>query len=119
MKYSEGDRANCPLIAGKPSPRLVRLNVPMGISGIQLMEAAVARSGEYRFSASFNNAGLGYFVTSINGTENDANNSCFWTLSFKPYLATSFVTSPVGISNYYPSFRAVVQWKYMQFQHNN
>lgn len=116
--YNEGDRANCPLIANKTSPGLVRLNVPMGISGVQLMEAAVARNDKYRFTASFNNAGLGYFVTSINGTDNDATNSCFWTLSFRPYLATALITSPVGISNYYPSFRAVVQWEYMQFQHS-
>ena len=118
MQYNEADRVNCPLIDGKASPGLVRLNVPQGISGVQLMEAAVARSDEYRFTASYNNAGLGYFVTSINGTENDAANSCFWTLSFRPYLATAFVTSPVGISSYYPSFRAVVRWEYMQFQHD-
>ena len=116
--YNRGDRSSCPAIDGKASPGTVRLNVPMGTSGVQLMEAAVARSTRFQFAASYSNAGLGYFITSIDGTANDANSSCFWTLSFKPYLATAFVLSPVGISSYYPSFRAVVQWEYRRFQHS-
>ena len=116
--YNEDDRPNCPLAGNTPSPGDVLLIVPQGINGLQLMEAAVARSDQYRFTATFSNAGLGYFINSINGTEGDVTNSCFWTLSFKPYLATSFVLSPVGISSYYPSFRAVVQWEYRQFQHD-
>ena len=112
------DRANCPLIAGKASPGQIRLVVPQGINGLQLMEAAVARSDEYRFTATYSNAGLGYFINSINGTEGDLTNSCFWILSFRPYLATESVTSPVGISSYYPTYRAVVQWEYSQFQYD-
>jgi len=117
VKYNEADRANCG-VTDKPSPGLIRLVVPQGINGLQLMEAAVGRSNKYRFTATFSSAGLGYFINSINGTEGNINTSCFWTLSFKPYLAPSFVTSPVGISNYYPSYRATVQWEYSQFQHN-
>lgn len=116
--YNEDDRPSCPLAGNTPSPGDVYLIIPQGTSGIQLMEAAVARSDRYRFTATFSNAGLGYFIDSINGTEGDLTNSCFWTLSFKPYLATSFVLSPVGISSYYPSFKAVVQWEYRKFQHN-
>ena len=117
--YNETDRPNCPLAGDTPSPGDVMLIVPQGTSGIQLMEAAVARRREqYRFTATFSNAGLGYFINSINGTEEDPANSCFWILSFKPYLANSFVLSPVGISSYYPSFNATVQWEYRQFQHN-
>ena len=116
--YNEADRPSCPLVGSKVIPGLVRLIVPQGINGLQLMEAAVARRAGYHFTATYSNAGLGYFINSINGTEGDVINSCFWTLSFKPYLATSFVTSPVGISSYYPSFRAVVQWEYKQFQHD-
>ena len=116
--YNEDDRPNCPLAGSKPSPGDVLIIVPQGTNGIQLMEAAVARGDQYRFTATFSNAGLGYFINSINGTEGDLTNSCFWTLSFKTYLARSFVLSPVGISSYYPSFRAVVQWEYRQFQHD-
>ena len=116
--YNEADRPDCPLAGNTASPGDVYLVVPQGTNGIQLMEAAVAKNDDYRFTATFSNAGLGYFINSINGTEGDVTNSCFWTLSFKPYLATSFVTSPVGISSYYPSFRAVVQWEYRKFQHN-
>jgi len=82
------------------------------------MEAAVARDAKYRFSSTYSNAGLGYFIDSINGTAGDITNSCFWELSFRPYLANRFVVSPVGISNYYPSFNAVVQWEYRRFGHN-
>ena len=116
---NDEDRANCPLAATVTSPGEVELVVPQGTNGIQLMEAAVAKNQDFKFTASFNNAGLGYFIQSINGIEGDLENSCFWTLSFQPYLATQLVTSPVGISSYYPSFRAVVQWEYRQFQHED
>ena len=82
------------------------------------MEAAVAQNEDFKFTVSFNNAGLGYSVQSINGVTRDLDNSCFWTLSFKPYLDTKLKSSPVGISSYYPSLRAVVQWEHRQFQHD-
>ena len=113
--YNETDRPNCPLAGNTPSPGDIFLIVQQGTNGIHLMEAAVARSDRYRFTATFSDAKLGYFIDSISGTEGDNNNSCFWELSFKPYLATSFIVSPVGISNYYPSYRAIVQWQYRKF----
>ena len=118
MIYNEADRFSCPLVGNKTSPGKIRLVVPQGLNGLQLMEAAVLKSDRYRFTATYNNPGLGYFISAIDDTEGDINNSCFWTLSFRPYLATAFVLSPVGISNYYPSFRADVQWEYKKFQHN-
>lgn len=117
VTYNESDRASCPLAGNTRSPGDVILFVPQGTNGIQLMEAAVARSDRYRFSATFRNAGLGYFIYSINGTRSDFKNSCFWTLSFRPYLSRKFVISPVGISSYYPSYKAVVQWQYRKFGH--
>ena len=116
--YNETDRPNCPLAGKTRSPGDILLIVPQGTNGIQLMEAAVAESNRFRFTATFSNAGLGYFIDSINGTGGDIINSCFWELSFKPYLATSFIVSPVGISNYYPSYRAIVRWQYRSYQHN-
>lgn len=116
--YNEIDRPYCPLAGNTKSPGAVRLLVPQGINGVQLMEAAVARSNIFQFTATFSNAGLGYFIDSINGTAGDVANSCFWQLSFRPYLADSLIVSPVGISSYYPSFRAVVQWEYKKFSHS-
>ncbi|XP_065919886.1 uncharacterized protein [Dysidea avara] len=116
---NERDRANCPLAGNTTSPGKLRLVIPQGTSGIELMEAAVAQNKDFRFTVSFNNAGLGYSVQSINGVTRDLDNSCFWTLSFKPYLATKLKSSPVGISSYYPSFKAVVQWEYRRFQHDD
>jgi len=113
------DRPFCPLAGDATSPGEVHLIVPQGTNGIQLMEAAVTSCSNFKFTASFNDAGLGYFIESINGVPGDAENSCFWTLSFKPYLATQFVTSPVGISSYYPSYKSVVQWEYQRFRHDN
>lgn len=114
---SEADRRHCPLAGNTASPGEVKLVVPQGTSGIELMEAAVAKNKDFKFTASFNDAGLGYFIESINDIEGDLENSCFWTLSFQPYLATQLVISPVGISSYYPTFKAVVQWEYRRFQH--
>jgi len=112
---NERDHANCPLAGNTTSPGKLHLIVP---SGIELMEAAVAQNEDFKFTVSFNNAGLGYSVQSINGVTRDLDNSCFWTLSFKPYLDTKLKSSPVGISSYYPSLRAVVQWEHRQFQHD-
>lgn len=114
--YNEADRANCPLMGDTASPGEVHLVVPRGINGMKLMEAAVAKSSKFQFTASFSRAGLGYLITSINGTASDVANSCFWIPSFKPYLAEELIISPVGISSYY-LFNAVLEWKYRQFDH--
>jgi len=106
------DRLTCPLAKGALSPGEVDLVVPQGTSGIQLMEAAVARCTNFKFTVSFNGTKMGYFIQSINGIAGDNENSCFWTLSFQPYLAEQLITSPVGISSYYPSYKCVVQWEY-------
>ena len=113
---NEVDRPDCPLAENATSPGEVHLVVPQGINGIQLMEAAVASCSNYKFTVSFNDAGLGYFIESINGVPGDAENSCYWTLSFQPYLATELISSPVGISSYYPSYKSVVQWEYRQLE---
>lgn len=115
--YSEADRVNCPMMGDTVSPGEVQLVVPQGVNGIKLMEAAVAKSRNFRFTASFSRAGLGYLITSINGTAADVANSCFWVPSFQPYLAEELIVSPVGISSYYPSFNAVLEWEYRQFDH--
>jgi len=112
--YNEADRPNCPLASNATSPGSLPLVVPQGINGIQLMEAAVASCNDFRFTASLTDPRMGYFVESINNVPGDPENSCYWTLSFQPYGSPKLITSPVGISNYYPSYKCVVQWEYRQ-----
>ena len=106
---NETDRPDCPLAGDTPSPGEISLEVPQGTTGIQLMEAAVAVDKNFRFTASFNSAEFGYFIESISGVVGDA--TCYWTLSYQPYMASTVVSS-VGISYYYPSYKAIVQWVY-------
>jgi len=113
--YVEADCTDCPLAGDTPSPGGANLVVPQGINGIRLMEAAIARNSKYCFTVTFDNADLWYFIDSINGTPIDDANSCFWELSFRPYLAKQFIVSSVGISNYYPSPNTVVTWRYRKF----
>jgi len=84
-----------PLAGHTPSPGAENLLMPQGVNGIQLMKAAVARNSQYRFTATFSNANLGYVIGSVNSTTGDVANLCFWELSFRPYLATQFTVSPI------------------------
>ena len=106
---NEADHPDCPLAGNTSSPGEINLAVPHGVTGIQLMEAAVAVDKKFHFTASFDYAEFGYHIDSINGILEDA--TCYWGLYYQSYNATP-VYSSVTISSFYPSFKAIVTWIY-------
>lgn len=81
----------------KVPPTAVVVNVGVGSPALAVLEGASNISRDYRFTATYFNTTLGYFIDTINGTTSEC--PCFWFFYVQepggqPELAD------VGVSNY-------------------
>lgn len=93
----------------------VWVKVKRGSTALNVMEQAVTNFGTpYRFSATYFGAKLGYFVNTINGTESDSLESCFWFFFVRNPWGREF-QSTVGVSNFrVPGNGYSIIWRYLQ-----
>ena len=63
---------------GLVAPPQVDVKIPIQGSAQQVLEKSVDYGREYRFTATFFNHKLGYFVDAINGTSGNVKTNCFW-----------------------------------------
>lgn len=78
--------------------------VPAGSSALDLMRALDDTNDDFTFTGS--DSEYGFFVKSINGRENDADASSYWT------LYTNGEMAQVGVSDYLIQNGDELSWKY-------
>ena len=83
-----------------------------GILAMTLMERAVDEDRANRFSATYFDSELGYFIVKINGTA--STESCFWKVCVKAANGTVQAAS-VGVSNLIIKNSETLQMKYESF----
>ena len=85
---------------GLVAPPQVDVKIPIQGSAQQVLEKSVDYGREYRFTATFFNHKLGYFVDAINGTSGNVKTNCFWLFYIRlPKKPKEFLPN-VGVSNY-------------------
>ena len=94
----------------KVPPTPLKITTRRGITGQGIMEIAAQHDERYQFTAKYFGHELGYFVTIIDGVENNRDTNCFWRL----YVGTEsdVSRSPVGITNWIPFPDSKIIWEY-------
>ena len=96
------------------------VEVPLGSVALNVMEQAVILKGnDYKFTATYSSfqAGQGgFFVDILNGTKNDDEKKCYWTLYIR-YTNGDLCKSDVGVSDakITPEVAGIV-WRFEKYQ---
>ena len=98
-------------------PPLVETEIALLGSAQRVLEEATNFGRDYRFTVSYFNNELGYFVDAINGTSGNTTTNCFWLFYIR--LPSGTECQPeVGISNYViPSDGHTVIMRYQFAEH--
>ena len=105
------DKDDCPSLINATEPGPIRLRVPKGIKGDELMKIAAEKDEKYKFAVK-HYTDLGSFITAINNVKMSEVQNYYWMLYYKPAEDDDFHLSDVGISSLQPSNGSVVKFLY-------